>query len=58
MKEKWITKSTWEAINERRLLKAQKEQALSTGKQVEETVDAYRQQDKEVKSRYLSASRC
>jgi exonuclease III len=51
IKEKWITKRTWDAIDERRLLKAKKEQALNTGKQAEEIMDAYRQKDKEVKSR-------
>jgi hypothetical protein len=51
IKEKWISKGTWDAIDDRRLLKAKKEQALNTGKQIDETTEAYRQKDKEVKSR-------
>jgi len=46
-------KSTWDAIDERRLLKAKKEQFMNTGKQSSDVVvlDANTQKDKEVKSR-------
>jgi hypothetical protein len=50
-KERWITEGTWKAIDERRVLKAKKEQALSTGVKAEEATTGYRQKDKEVKSR-------
>jgi len=51
IKEKWISNSTSDAIDERRLLKAKKEQVVNTGKQSSDVVDACRQKDKEVKSR-------
>jgi len=50
-KERWITKRTWAAIDERRQLKAKKEQAFKTGNKTEEAIEAYRTKDKEVKSR-------
>jgi hypothetical protein len=51
IKEKWISKGTWDAIDERRLLRAKKEQAHNTGKLIDEASEVYRQKDKEVKSR-------
>ena len=50
-KERWITKHTWAAIDERRQLKAKKEQAFKTGTKTDEAIEAYRTKDKEVKSR-------
>lgn len=50
-KEQWITRNTWSAIDERRILKAKREQAMSNGRSVAEMSAAYRSKDKEVKSR-------
>ena len=50
-KERWITDGTWTAIDERRILKAKKEQAFKTDTKIEESIEAYRAKDKEVKSR-------
>ena len=50
-KEKWITDNTWRAIDERRELKAKKEQAFRTAIQIQEINNAYRNKDKEEKSR-------
>ena len=41
-KEQWISKKTWDAIDERRVIKAKKEQAMNTGQQAEKMVEAYR----------------
>ena len=50
-KERWITDGTWTAIDERRILKAKKEQAFKTNLKIEECIEAYRTKDREVKSR-------
>jgi hypothetical protein len=50
-KEQWISQNTWKAIDERRMLKARSDQAISTNKNVTEVAAAYRSKDKEVKSR-------
>jgi hypothetical protein len=50
-KEQWISEGTWKAIDERRELKARKEQALGSGNKADEAITDYRIKDKEVKSR-------
>jgi len=49
IKEKWISNSASDAIDERRLLKAKKEQVVNTGKQSSDVVDAYRHKDKRLR---------
>ena len=53
-KEKWTSGRAWKTIDERRQLKAKREQALSTGKEAKDIVQAYKQKDMEVK-RYCRA---
>ena len=48
-KERWITERTWKSIDERRLIKAKKEQIASTGGDAASVMEEYRQKDKEVK---------
>ena len=50
-KERWITDSTWNAIDERKALKKLKLQAESTGRDVETIKVIYKEKDKEVKKR-------
>ena len=50
-KEQCISEGTWKAIDERRELKARKEQALGSGNKADEAITDYRIKDKEVKSR-------
>ena len=37
-KERWISEGTWKAIDERRELKARKEQALGSGNKTDEAI--------------------
>ena len=48
-KERWISPITWKIIDERRVLKAKKEQSLTEGKNTEATLKEYKEKDKEVK---------
>ena len=50
-KERWISETTWKAIDERRKLKGEKEQALSTNTDIETVTAKYQAKDKEVKKR-------
>ena len=50
-KEQWISEGTWAAIDERRSLKAKKEQAFKTKVGIDESIAAYKAKDREVKSR-------
>ena len=48
-KERWISECTWKSIDERRVIKAQKEQTAITGGDVASVREKYKQKDKEVK---------
>lgn len=48
-RERWITPSTWKAIDERRALKAVKEQILTAGRDAEAITNEYTIKDKVVK---------
>ena len=47
----WITEGTWTAIDERRSLKAKKERTFKLSTNIEQCIEAYKSEDKEVKSR-------
>jgi len=47
----WTTETTWTAIDERRSLKAKKEQAFKTAINIEQCIEDYKVKDKEVKSK-------
>jgi len=49
--EIWLSNSNWKAVDERKALKAVKEQTLTEGKDAEAITEEYKIKDKEVKKR-------